>query len=113
MFPAYFGGSFIGLLACGIFGDFSVQQIALNQWLSISYLGIVPTGIGFWLWSKGCKKVSEITLSAMNNLKIPIGALFAIIFFKESIGLANFSIGLTLVLIAIFGSIKLTKEKKG
>lgn len=105
MFPAYFGACLLALFSSFLFSKTEIIKITNIQWFSILYLAIIPTGIGFWLWNIGAKKVSETTLSVMNNLKIPIGAIFAILFFKESVKFENFTIGLLLILIAIFGSI--------
>ncbi|MBR2386948.1 EamA family transporter [bacterium] len=105
MFPAYFGACLLALFSSFLFSKTEIIKITNIQWFSILYLAIIPTGIGFWLWNMGAKKVSETTLSVMNNLKIPIGAIFAILFFKESVKFENFTIGLLLILIAIFGSI--------
>ena len=112
MFPAYFGASLLALFVSLIFFDFKNICLTNAQWLSILYLAVIPTGIGFLLWNKGAKEVKETTLSVMNNLKIPIGAIFAVLIFKENIKIENFIIGLSLILIAIFGSIFYKTKKK-
>lgn len=71
------------------------------QFLSILYLGVIPTGIGFFLWNKGTKLVKSSTLAIMNNLKIPFGVLFSIIVFQEKINLTNFILGSAIIIIAI------------
>lgn len=90
--------------------DFTVLFINTNQWLSIFYLGIIPTGVGFLTWNKGAKKVSATTLAVMNNLKIPMGVLFAIIIFHEKINLLNFIIGSFFILISIILSHRIVKS---
>jgi len=81
--------------------DFATFSLSATQWLSILYLGIIPTGIGFWLWNKGAKLVNSTTLAIMNNLKIPMGILFALGIFHERINLANFVIGSIFILTGI------------
>lgn len=89
------------LLPFAIFNkSFSGITITTNQWLSLLYIGVITTGIGFWLWNKGAKLVSSTTLAVMNNLKIPLGVLFAILIFSEKINIANFIVGSTLILSA-------------
>lgn len=75
--------------------------LTLTQILSILYLAILPTGIGFWMWNKGSACVKYSTLAVMNNLKIPLGVLFSIFIFNEKINLLNFSIGSSIIVIAI------------
>ncbi|MGN1125238.1 MAG: EamA family transporter, partial [Candidatus Gastranaerophilaceae bacterium] len=73
-----------------------------SQILSLLYLGLVPTGLGFWFWNKGAEQVKHYVLAIMNNLKIPLGILFAILFFGEKITPVNFILGSIIILTAIF-----------
>ena len=93
-----------------MFNGFVNFNPTILQWMSIFYLGVVPTGIGFWLWNKGAKKVNDAVLAVMNNLKIPLGIIMAFSIFNESTNIVHFSIGAMLILIAIVGSLSL-KEK--
>lgn len=101
MTPAYFAAAIVVLPFTVLNTDFNNFSLTLGQVLSIAYLGIVPTGIGFWLWNKGSKMVSASTLAIMNNFKIPLGVLFAWAIFGEKIILLNLLIGGSLILTAI------------
>lgn len=79
-----------------------IHSITLNQVLSILYLALIPTGIGFFLWNKGATQVSSSVLAIMNNLKIPFAILFSIIIFQEKINIQNFIIGSSIILFSIF-----------
>ena len=81
--------------------NFSSLKLSIAQILSILYLAILPTGIGFWMWNKGSATVKYSTLAVMNNLKIPLGVLFSIFIFNEKISLMNFSVGSGIIIIAI------------
>ena len=81
--------------------DFGSLSLTVGQILSLLYLGLVPTGVGFWLWNKGAVLVESSTLAIMNNLKIPLGVLFSIFLFQEKINVMNFSIGSAIILISI------------
>ena len=94
-----------------MFDGFVNFSPTILQWLSILYLGIVPTGIGFWLWNKGTKKVNDTALAVMNNLKIPVGVVIAFFIFHENTNIIHFSIGAMLILAAIIGALSL-KEKE-
>ena len=108
MASAYFG-ALLFILPWSIFVvDFSNLTFTNGQILSILYLAVIPTGVGFWLWNKGAKLVRYSTLAVMNNLKIPLGVLFSIFIFHEKIDLINFIIG---SLVIIFAILILTKEK--
>lgn len=98
---AYFGAALF-VLPFLVFGV-DVNKISLTtvQILSILYLAILPTGVGFFLWNKGASLVKYSTLAVMNNLKIPLGVLFSILIFGEKISVVNFLIGSFVILAAI------------
>lgn len=101
MSSAYLG-AFLFVLPFSLLAvDFTNIVLTKGQIFSILYLAIIPTGIGFWLWNKGAEKVKYSTLAIMNNLKIPLGVIFAIIIFHEKIDIVNFIIGSVIILLAI------------
>lgn len=102
MTSAYLGAALF-ILPFVLFNvDFSSFVITKGQIFSLLYLAVIPTGLGFWLWNKGAQKVKYSTLAVMNNLKIPMGVLFAIFIFQEKINLANFLIGTLIIISSIF-----------
>lgn len=104
MSSAYLGATICILPFFVLSGNIDIHSINYYQWITIAYLGIVPTGIGFWLWNKGAKQVSPQILSVMNNLKIPTSVLLSLMIFKEQIYLPQFILGCSLILIAIMVS---------
>lgn len=91
--------------------DFATFSLTTSQSLSILYLGIIPTGIGFWLWNRGTKLVTPTTLAIMNNLKIPLGVFFALTIFNEKINFGHFVIGSVFILASIILSHLLIDKK--
>ncbi len=84
---AHFSHLFLGgFLMCLIF---LLVQFKPLQWPTIKqtavlfYLGVVASGIGFFLFNKGATRVSTGVLSVFNNIKIPMGVLTSLIFFNE------------------------------
>jgi drug/metabolite transporter (DMT)-like permease len=63
--------------------DYSRLSVLPHQWLSLLYLGIVASGICFFLWNLGARKVHTGALAVMNNLKIPVGVLASLLILKE------------------------------
>ena len=101
MSSAYFG-AFLFVLPFALSSvDFANISLSTGQMLSISYLSIIPTGVGFWMWNKGAEKVQYSVLAVMNNLKIPLGVIFAIFIFHEKINVINFAIGTLIIITAI------------
>jgi len=54
-----------------------------HQGLALFYLGVVASGICFFLWNKGACRVNEGVLAVMNNLKIPIGVAASLFLLQE------------------------------
>ncbi len=101
MASAYLGAALFVLPLVLIDNNFSIlTTITLPQILSILYLAIIPTGIGFWLWNKGSVSVKYSTLAIMNNLKIPFAIIFSILIFNEKIDILNFIIGTSMIIMA-------------
>jgi drug/metabolite transporter (DMT)-like permease len=55
----------------------------MEQWKSIVYLGIVASGLGFFLWNKGATKVNPGTLAAFNNAVVPLAVISSLFVFGE------------------------------
>lgn len=87
----------------------TVLTVSVTQWVVIFYLGIIPSGLGFFMWNKGASLVSVKTLSVMNNIKIPLAIIVSIFLFKEKANIIRLVIGVVFMLYALKISYK--KEK--
>ncbi len=63
------------------------------QWATISYLGAVASGAGFFLWNVGASRVNAGTLAAFNNAKIPLGIAVSLLVFHEKADLGRLVAG--------------------
>jgi len=66
------------------------------------YLGILPSGVGFFLWNLGARRVNAGLLAILNNAKIPIGILASLLLFHENVALIPLLIGSGILVIALF-----------
>ncbi len=67
----------------------------------LAYLGVVASGLCFFLWNAGARRVNTGTLAVMNDLKIPLGMLVAFLFFGERAPWPRLSAGLALIGLAL------------
>jgi len=74
----------------------------LKQTLTIIYLGVIASGIAFFLWNRGARKVSAARLAVMNNLKIPAAVLISLLVFRERSNPFVLLSGATLIGLAIY-----------
>jgi carboxylate/amino acid/amine transporter len=96
-----FGLLYIGaVLVSGAFSltttNYHELNVRAHQGIVLLYLGVVASGICFFLWNKGARKVNEGTLSVMNNLKIPIGVLASLLLLGETTDYSRLLLGITL-----------------
>jgi drug/metabolite transporter (DMT)-like permease len=77
-----------------------IAQLTLRESLVILYLGLVASGVGFFLWNYGASRVSASVLAVMNNAKTPLGLLVSLTVFGESVQMARLIIGSVLVIAA-------------
>lgn len=78
----YTGAALTAAAAAG--GDWSDLSLTLPQAGTLLYLGIIPSGLCFFLWNVCARKTSAGTLAICNNLKIPLGILVSVLIFRES-----------------------------
>ena len=72
------------------------EQLAI-----LIYLGLIASGICFFLWNRGARLVSAGQLAVMNNLKIPLGVAVSLLIFKETTGLYTLLAGSLLIGVAL------------
>ena len=78
------------------------------QWRLLAYLGLVASGLGFFLLNLGATRVSAGTLAVMNNAKIPLAVVCSLLFFGESADPFRLVLSLLLLGVAIW-----LAEKRG
>ena len=78
----YLGAALISALA-NVGTDWTGLELTFKQSGILLYLGVVASGLGFFLWNLGARRVSAGTLAVFNNLKIPLGILVSVLIFRE------------------------------
>ena len=61
----------------------SIAALTATQWSVLAYLGVLASGVCFFLWNVGALRVSAATLAVMNNLKVPLAVACSLLFFGE------------------------------
>jgi drug/metabolite transporter (DMT)-like permease len=81
------------LLFLGGFGVAAVSSATLTNWsrltldstqvLTLLYLGAVASGLGFFVWNVGARRVEAGALAIFNDLKIPLAVAVSLLCFGE------------------------------
>lgn len=99
-----FGLFFIGALLVALpgfllFGNHQLLPSTSLQWGILGWLGLVASGLGFYLWNRGATQVDAGVLGVMNNALIPAGLIVNVVFWNHDANLWRLTLG-TLVILA-------------
>lgn len=78
LYGAAFAVALAAMLAKGVSPSLNSAQI----W-TLLYLGVLASGLGFFLWNVGATRASTGTLAVMNNAKVPLAVMVSLLFFGE------------------------------
>lgn len=98
------GAFLLALITMGIQAGFGTRYAlpAPGEWGVMIYLGVIASGLGFFLWNYGASRVSTGFLAAANNLLIPVAiAVSFLLFGREPESLTRFTLGAALIVLAL------------
>lgn len=98
----YFGAALITFIFSLFTTNYSSLELNNTQIFSLLYLGIVASGLGFFLWNFGARKTDAGALSIFNNLKIPLGVAASVFVFGEEGNIMKLLIGFVIICAALF-----------
>ena len=78
-----------------------VPHVTLQQALVLLYMGVLASGVGFFLWNVGARRVNTGALAVFNNLKIPLAVAASLLVFGEKADLARLLAGGGIMLAAV------------
>ena len=97
----YLGAAILTAISTTIFGGWSSIHLGNPQVYSLLYLGVVASGLGFFLWNYGARKVNNGALAIFNNLKIPLAVVVSLAVFGESANLTSLLVGGIIIILAL------------
>ncbi len=97
----YLGGVLLTALSTTAFRGWSSLHLEGSQVLSLLYLGIIASGLGFFLWNYGARKVNNGALAIFNNLKVPLAVAVSLLVFGESANLVTLLVGGLMIVLAL------------
>ncbi len=103
----YLGAAILASSYCAYSVDLSAVSIKPKQWLALIYLGVISSGLCFYLWNKGSRLVNASTLAVMNNGYLPLAVIFSITIFSEQANVERLLLGG----VFIVGSIYLAQQQ--
>jgi len=95
----YAGGvalAFAVMLTRGVSIDLSTPQV-----MTLLYLGLIASGLGFFFWNVGATRVTAGQLAVMNNAKIPLMVAASLLVFGEHADPLRLAVSLVLLVLAV------------
>ncbi len=102
IFALLYAGAFVFTLLALLIRGSIPPSLTSTQITTLLYLGIISSGVGFFLWNRGATLVATGTLAVMNNAKIPLAVMCSLLFFGESADLLRLLASLILMGAAVW-----------
>ena len=80
----YLGGFAVAAALAGARFHPASLHLTTSQILVLIYLGVVASGVGFFLWNVGARRTNVGALAIFNNAKVPLGILASAMIFPAS-----------------------------
>ncbi|MDV7104107.1 carboxylate/amino acid/amine transporter [Vibrio sp. TH_r3] len=107
----YLGALCIAVLAFALFGNADKMPTTFTQWGILTYLGLIASGMGYFLWNKGACLVNAGTLAAMNNALVPTGLVVNILIWNRDADLPRLLLGGAVILLSLWVNETFIKRK--
>lgn len=98
----FVGATAVSLSATLLFANWQRLPDTPLEFGILLWLGLIASGLGYWLWNAGARQVSANQLAVMNNVLIPAGLVVNFVFWQHSVNWWTFSAGSTLILLSLY-----------
>ncbi|MBH0031088.1 DMT family transporter [Pseudoalteromonas sp. SWYJZ98] len=106
----FIGALIIATICYALFGNSNKLPTTSTQWGILIYLGLVASGLGYFMWNKGATLVNVGALAVMNNLLIPAGIIINVLIWNRDADIVRLSIGAAIMLGALLVNQMLNKK---
>ena len=89
----YLGAFLVAVVAWFSLGNAQKLPETTLQWSILAFLGVVASGIGYFMWNYGATPVDAGTLGIMNNMHVPAGLLVNLAIWQEQPHWPSFILG--------------------
>ncbi|WP_163559598.1 EamA family transporter [Halomonas sp. NO4] len=89
----YLGALAVALPAFAVLGSTAALPTTGVQWGVLLWLGLVASGLGYFLWNLGATRVDAGALAIMNNALIPAGLLVNLLIWNRDADLLRLALG--------------------
>ena len=107
----YLGALVVASVAFLLFGNSEKLPTTSLQWGILIYLGVIASGLGYFVWNKGACLVNAGALAIMNNALVPAGLVVNILIWNRDVDLIRLAIGGVIILFSLWVNETWVKRK--
>ena len=107
----YIGAFLVAVVAFMLLGSTEKMPTTNTQWGVLTYLGIIASGLGYFMWNKGACLVNAGTLAAMNNVLVPLGLLVNLVIWNRDADLVKLALGGGIILLSLIFNETVVKQR--
>ncbi|MDY7116006.1 carboxylate/amino acid/amine transporter [Halomonas sp. SSL-5] len=97
----YLGALAVAVPAFALLGNAAALPTTGVQWGVLLWLGLMASGLGYFLWNLGAVRVDAGALAIMNNALIPAGLVVNLVIWNRDADLARLGLGGAIILAAL------------
>ncbi|AIA25199.1 carboxylate/amino acid/amine transporter [Kosakonia sacchari] len=98
----YLGAFVVAVVAWFVMGNPQKLPTTTLQWSVLVWLGVVASGLGYFMWNYGATQVDAGTLGIMNNVHVPAGLLVNLAIWQEQPHWPSFIIGGAVIMASLW-----------
>ncbi len=98
----YMGAFIVAVVAWFMLGNPQKLPTTTVQWGVLVWLGVVASGLGYFMWNYGATQVDAGTLGIMNNVHVPAGLLVNLAIWQQQPHWPSFLIGGAVILASLW-----------
>ncbi|SFU19856.1 carboxylate/amino acid/amine transporter [Kosakonia arachidis] len=98
----YLGAFIVAATAWFVMGNPQKLPTTTLQWGVLVWLGVVASGLGYFMWNYGATQVDAGTLGIMNNVHVPAGLLVNLAIWQEQPHWPSFIIGGSVIMASLW-----------
>ncbi len=98
----YLGAFVVASVAFLLLGNHQQLPTTSLQWGILFYLGLIASGLGYFVWNKGACQVNAGALAIMNNALVPAGLIVNLLIWNRDVDVLRLSLGGGIILFSLW-----------
>ncbi|WP_068715745.1 carboxylate/amino acid/amine transporter [Vibrio tritonius] len=100
----YLGALVVASVAFLLMGNLNKLPTTATQWGILIYLGVIASGLGYFVWNKGACLVNAGALAIMNNALVPAGLIVNILIWNRDVDYPRLILGGIVILFSLWAN---------